>query len=87
MLEYDNSAFYYFTLSLISIYLVPVTLVSLQQVCTIVRVNFSSVPGACYLLPGSLAVHKSSTRMPGVMRRRTWLHSSYRVRIPGRLLL
>lgn len=33
MLEYDNSAFYYFTLSLISIYLVPVTLMSLQQVC------------------------------------------------------
>lgn len=33
MLEYDNSAFYYFTLSLISIYLVPVSLVSLQQVC------------------------------------------------------
>lgn len=32
MLEYDNSAFYYFTLSLISIYLVPVTLVSLQQI-------------------------------------------------------
>lgn len=32
MLEYDNSAFYYFTLSLISIYLVPVTLGSLQQV-------------------------------------------------------
>lgn len=32
MLEYDNSAFYYFTLSLISIYLVPVTLVLLKQV-------------------------------------------------------
>ncbi|CAM9371039.1 unnamed protein product [Ectocarpus sp. 12 AP-2014] len=32
MLEYDNSAFYYFTLSLISIYLVPVTLVSLKQI-------------------------------------------------------
>lgn len=32
MLEYDNSAFYYFTLSLISIYLVPVTLVVFQQV-------------------------------------------------------
>lgn len=32
MLEYDNSAFYYFTLSLISIYLLPVTLVSLKQV-------------------------------------------------------
>lgn len=44
MLEYDNSAFYYFTLSLISIYLVPVTLAALQQV----RVNFSRVP----LLPG-----------------------------------
>ncbi|CAN0363380.1 unnamed protein product [Ectocarpus sp. 6 AP-2014] len=32
MLEYDNSAFYYFALSLISIYLVPVTLVSLKQI-------------------------------------------------------
>ena len=32
MLEYDNSAFYYFTLSLISIYLLPVTLVLLKQV-------------------------------------------------------
>lgn len=32
MLEYDNSAFYYFTLSLISIYLLPVTLVSLKQI-------------------------------------------------------
>eukprot|EP00903_Cladosiphon_okamuranus_P005360 g5354.t1 len=32
MLEYDNSAFYYFTLSLISIYLVPVTLVLLKQI-------------------------------------------------------
>lgn len=38
MLEYDNSAFYYFTLSLISIYLVPVTLVLLKQV-GVVRVG------------------------------------------------
>lgn len=43
MLEYDNSAFYYFTLSLISIYLVPVTLVSLQQVRYVAYVRISAM--------------------------------------------
>lgn len=51
MLEYDNSAFYYFTLSLISIYLVPVTLVSVKQVpmqmlCCAVSMELAPL-GAC----------------------------------------
>lgn len=51
MLEYDNSAFYYFTLSLISIYLVPVTLVLLKQVGVVrVGVNYGGITAAQLLV-------------------------------------
>lgn len=59
MLEYDNSAFYYFTLSLISIYLVPVTLVSLKQVWLKGRLAQHLVCRTCSYLPRFLYVDRA----------------------------